>query len=178
MWTAHDVGGDPAATMEARYRAVGVESVHPDVSGGRSMVERLDGQSNAIDVAEAVRAGGYAGCWVIMIGTNDAANVAAGGVPDLDARIAALLEVTGAMPVLWVNTVSRHTDPIWSDTQMQQFNAALARATVAHPNLRVLDWASRVRPEWLTSDGLHYTTEGRIWRAAITADELARAFPG
>ena len=173
MWSAGDVGGDPAATMEARYRAVGVESVYPDVSGGRSTVERLDGQTNAIDVAEAVRAGGYAGCWVIMIGTNDAANVAAGGVPDLDARIAALLEVAGTMPVLWVNTVSRHTDPIWSDTQMQQFNAALARATAAHPNLRVLDWASRVRPEWLTSDGLHYTTEGPIWRAAITAAELA-----
>jgi hypothetical protein len=80
--------------------------------------------------------------------------------------------------VLWVNTVSRHTEPVWSDVQMQQFNAALAQAAVDHPNLRVLDWASRVRPEWLTSDGLHYTTEGRIWRAAITADGLARAFPG
>lgn len=177
MWAAADVGGDPAATMDARYGAIGVQAVHPDNSGGRSMVERLPGQANAVEVAETVRAGGYDGCWVLMIGTNDAANVGAGGTPGLDERIARLLDVIGGQPVLWVNAVSRSADPVYGDTVMQQFDAALDRAVAAHPNLRVLDWARLAQADWFAADGLHYSTLGRAWRAAVTAQALALAFP-
>ena len=177
MWTPADVGGDPAATMDARYQSVGVQRVFPDNSGGRAMVERMPDQANAVDVAESVRSGGYRGCWVIMIGTNDAANVAAGGVPGLDERIARLLGVIDGDPVLWVNVVSRSPDPVYADAVMQQFDAALNRAVAAYPNLRVLDWARLVQPEWFANDGLHYSTVGRTWRAAVTAQALALAFP-
>ncbi|HWL42789.1 MAG TPA: hypothetical protein VNQ73_07585 [Ilumatobacter sp.] len=178
MWTASDLGGDPAATMDAQYRAIGVANVFPDNSGGRSLIERMPGQSNAVDVAEAVRDGGYRGCWVIMIGTNDAANVAAGAQTGHDERIARLMAVVGDQPVLWVNAVSRSAEPVYADVAMQQFNAALDRAVAVYPNLRVLDWARFVQPDWLVGDGLHYSTAGRSWRAAITAQALALAFPG
>jgi hypothetical protein len=177
LWEPADVGGDPAATMDARYRAVGVQNVYPDNSGGRAIVERMPGQSNAVDVAEGVLAGGFSGCWVIMIGTNDAANVGAGGVPAADQRIARLLDTIGGQPVLWVNVVSRSADPVYGAAVMEQFDAALDRALGAYPNLRVLNWASLVHPDWFANDGLHYSTLGRQWRAAVTAQALALAFP-
>lgn len=178
VWDADDLGGDPAATLTARYAAVGVTQVFPDNSGGRSMVERLPGQENATEVAAAVRASGYRGCWVLMIGTNDAANVAAGGVPDLATRIAELLAITAGDPVLWVNAATRSSDPYYADVNMQAFNAALADAAGANPSVHVFDWASVVGDDWFVPDGVHYTDGGRAWRAALTARELALAFPG
>ena len=166
------MGGDPAATLEAQYRSVGVVEVFHDTSGGRSMVERLPGQTNATEVAATVRAGGYRGCWVLMVGTNDAANVAAGGVPGLDERIARMMAIVDGDPVVWVNAVSRNPDPPYATAAMEQFNAALDRAAAVHPNLRVLDWAGLAQPDWFTADGLHYTLAGRAWRAAITAQVL------
>lgn len=178
LWDASTVGGDPAATMEARYRAVGVEDVHNDTSGGRSMIERINrGQRNAIEVAEEIRASGYRGCWVLMIGTNDAANVAAGANTGPHDRIESMLAVIGEDPVLWVNTSSSSTIPFYGGDSMRSFNVALADAVARHPNLWVLDWAAVVQPDWYGPDGLHYGSTGRAWRTALTAQELAWAFP-
>ncbi len=45
-------------------------------SGGRSVIEHLDGQEDGEVVAKRIRKSGFHGCWVIALGTNDAANVA------------------------------------------------------------------------------------------------------
>jgi hypothetical protein len=45
---------------------------------GRSIVETLPGQQNGYQVATDWYSAGYRGCWVIALGTNDAADVAAG----------------------------------------------------------------------------------------------------
>jgi lysophospholipase L1-like esterase len=179
LWEASTVGGDADATMEARYRDIGVEEVYNDTSGGRSIVERINRQQrNATEVAEDLRASGFHGCWVLMIGTNDAANVAAGANLGLDARIESLLAVIGGDPVLWVNTASSSDIAWYGDDSMQAFNAALGEAATRHPNLWVLDWAAVVRPEWYGPDGLHHNAAGRAWRSALTAEALADAFPG
>lgn len=164
-------------TLGDHMRSVGVDTLHTDNSGARSMVERIGEQLNAVEVAESVRAGGFRGCWVILIGTNDAANVAAGAPTDLDTRIARLMTVIDGDPVLWVNVASQSGETYYSSADMQAFNDALGRATWVHPNLQVYDWATDVRPEWFAGDGLHYAPDGRVWRAALIAQALARAFP-
>ena len=143
------------------------------------MVERINRQQrNAIEVAEDIRAAGFHGCWVLMIGTNDAANVAAGANVGLDARIESMLAIIGADPVLWVNTASVSTIQWYGDDSMEAFNAALADAASRHVNLWVLDWAAVVQPEWYGPDGIHHDPTGRAWRTALTVQELASAFPG
>jgi lysophospholipase L1-like esterase len=178
LWDASTLGGDAGATMEAQYGAVGVEEVFNDTSGGRSMVERINRQQrNALEVAEEVRATGYHGCWVLMVGTNDAANVAAGANLGLEARIESMLAIIGGDPVLWVNTASSSSIKWYGDDSMQAFNAALADAASRHPNLWVFDWAAVVQPDWYGPDGLHHSPTGRAWRTALTAQELAVASP-
>ncbi len=61
---------------------------------------------------------------------------------------------------------------------MQAWNDTLYRIADEHPNVRVLRWSEQVLPEWFDADGIHMRTEGRIWRAAITAAALAESFPG
>ena len=156
---------------------VGVDAFYPDNAGGRSIVERLGDDPNAADVAEGVRANGFGGCWVLLLGTNDAANVAAGANVGLDERIDRMMAVIGGDPVLWVNVASISAIQHYTPADMDAFNDALARATFRYPNLRPYDWSAVVRPEWFVADGVHPNAEGRVWRAALIAQALARAFP-
>ena len=64
--------------MGQRYRDIGVATVFPDNDGARAIIEHIDSDPNALEVAQSVRDNGYHGCWVLMVGTNDAANIAAG----------------------------------------------------------------------------------------------------
>lgn len=164
-------------TLAAELAGVGVATLYPDSSPGRSMVERLGQQRTAVEVAGAVVADGFEGCWVLLVGTNDAANVAAGAPTGLDARIDRMMAVIGGAPVLWVGVASATDQPYYTPTDLQAFNEALERAADRHANLRVYDWAAEVRPEWYAGDGLHYSADGSVWRAALIARALARAFP-
>jgi hypothetical protein len=177
LWDPALMAGD-ANTMLARYRDVGVEVVFHDDSGGRSIVERIDSsQSNAAEVALRARESGFEGCCVIMIGTNDAANVAAGGVPGFDGRIRRLLEVIGSEPVLWLDAVTMVDEGPYASAVMEQWNAALRAATTDLATVEILPWTEFVRPEWFAIDGVHYGEDGRIWRSAVTALRLAEVFP-
>ena len=49
-----------------------------DISGARSVVEVLPGQINGYDAMRSITRSGFRGCWVIALGTNDTADVAAG----------------------------------------------------------------------------------------------------
>lgn len=179
LWAPEDVGGADS-TMEARYLGVGVDVVYPDVDGGRSIVETQNpSQINAYDVAAAVKSNGYEGCWVLMIGTNDAANVAAGSTIGFDERINKMLTLFGDDQVLWVDAVSLlANDPIYGSQVMKAWNEALYRLTAGHPNVAVLQWSGLVKAGWFARDGLHYNQTGNAQRAAITGAAMVEYFPG
>jgi lysophospholipase L1-like esterase len=168
---------DPAQRLAAQYQDVGVRNVQIDASGGRSIVEEMPGQINGYGVADAWYQAGFRGCWVIALGTNDTANVAAGSNTGLLARIQEMMAAAHGAPVMWVNTQTGLSAGPWSEANMQLWNQALLQASKQYPNMRIFNWAGMVQPAWHLSDGIHYTSAGYAIRAAAIADALARAFP-
>jgi GDSL-like Lipase/Acylhydrolase family len=166
-----------AQRLAAQYRDVGVRHVQIDASGGRSIVETLPGQHNGYEVATAWYSAGYRGCWVIALGTNDAADVAVGSNVGMQARIAEMMAAVHGEPVLWVNTQTDLTSGPWSEANMQQWNSALVQASAHYPNMRIFNWAGMVQPGWHLADDIHYTSAGYAIRAAAIAHALALAFP-
>ncbi len=168
---------DSAQRLAARYAAVGVTSLHIDASGGRSIVEELPGQVNGYDAARAYWNAGFRGCWVFALGTNDAANIAAGSHVGLMARIQRMMSVAHGEPVLWVNTRTELSAGPWAEANEQAWDSALVRALARYPNMRIFNWAAAAQPDWFLSDGIHYNSAGCAARAAAIAGALARAFP-
>jgi peptidoglycan/LPS O-acetylase OafA/YrhL len=160
-----------------QYRKRGVRSIHWEISGGRSIVETLDGQANAHTVAQQLAQGGYRGCWVLALGTNDTADLAVGSPVGLSARIAQMMSVIGNQPVMWVNVISLLDSGPYSEADMQEWDQALLRACPHYPNMRVYDWAAVVRRRWFINDGIHYTSAGYAARSRLIARALAEAFP-
>jgi GDSL-like Lipase/Acylhydrolase family len=168
---------NPAQRLAAQYRDVGVRHVQIDASGGRSIVEEMPDQINGYKVASAWYQQGFRGCWVIALGTNDTANVAAGSNVGLLARIQEMMAAAHGAPVMWVNTQTDLSSGPWSEANMQAWNSALVQATRQYPNMRIFNWAGMVQPGWHLSDGIHYTSAGYAIRAAAIAQALTRAFP-
>jgi peptidoglycan/LPS O-acetylase OafA/YrhL len=161
-----------------RYAEVGVKETHMEVQGARSIEERFEGEPNAQEVAAAWKAEGFKGCWVLALGTNEAADVAAGSTIGLHERIEKMMAIIGDEPVLWVNVRSLVPpgDP-YSKGGMVEWDEELERACATYPNMRVYDWASDVKDEWFIEDGIHFTSPGYAARAQLIAQALAHAFP-
>jgi lysophospholipase L1-like esterase len=163
--------------IAARYRSVGVERFLPEISGGRSMVELYRDQPNGTQVVRRQRASGYAGCIVLALGTNDAANTA-GDVAALGRRVDAMMSIIGPdLPVLWTTTKTLKDRGPYQEANMQSWTQALTEACKRHPKMRVYDWATEVHDEWFATDGIHYNSAGCRERAARIARVLARVFP-
>jgi hypothetical protein len=167
----------PAERIGARYADVGVRHLKIDASGGRSIVEEMPGQANGYKVASAWRGQGYHGCWVFALGTNDAANVAAGSNIGMMARIDEMMSVAHGAPVLWVNTKTLLPSGPYASANEQAWDNTLVKALAKYPNLRIFNWSAVAQPGWFLSDGIHYNTLGCAMRAKAIADALARAFP-
>ena len=163
--------------ISARYARVGVQTQHFEISGGRSIYERVQGAPNANEVASAWKSRGFKGCWVLALGTNETANVSAGSSIGLDQRINTMMSTIGNAPVMWVNVKSLVPTGPYSSTNMQLWNDALRRACDSYPNMRVYDWASEVQTPWFVSDGIHFTSEGYAARGKRIAQALVEAFP-
>jgi hypothetical protein len=162
----------------AQYRKVGVQHVHFQISGARSIIETWEGQPNARTVVQQLKAEDYHGCWVLALGTNDTADVYVGSPVGLSARIQQMMSLIGNQPVMWVNVISLPEAPAdYSEAQMELWNQALLRACARYPNMRVYDWAAAARPQWFISDGIHYTSAGYAARGRLIARGLAAAFP-
>jgi peptidoglycan/LPS O-acetylase OafA/YrhL len=161
-----------------RYAEVGVKETHMEVQGARSIEERFEGQPNAQEVAADWKAEGYKGCWVLALGTNEAADVAAGSTIGLRERIDKMMAIIGDEPVLWVNVRSLVPpgDP-YSKGGMVEWDEELERACATYPNMRIYDWASDVKDAWFIEDGIHFTSPGYAARAQLIAQALAHAFP-
>ena len=161
----------------ARYRAVGVERFLPEIRGARSMVEMYRDEPNATQVVRQQAASGYAGCFVLALGTNDSANTG-GDVERLGARIDAMMAIIEPdHPALWTTTRTLHDRGPYQNAHMQSWTQALTQACARHGNMRVYDWASEVQDEWFSKDGIHPGSKGCRERAARMARALARAFP-
>ena len=161
-----------------RYEEVGAREPIVDVSGARSIEERFEGEPNAAEVAEAWQREGFQGCWVLAMGTNEAANVAAGSNVGERERIDKMMAIIGDEPALWVNVRSLVPpgDP-YSKENMEKWDEELVAACALYPNMRVYDWASDVKDAWFIEDGIHFTSPGYAARAQLIAQALAHAFP-
>ena len=168
---------DPAQRLNAQLARVGATTQYIEISGARSTVETLSGQTNAYDVASQLVSEGFRGCWVLALGTNDTANIYAGSPIDRMTRIERMLSVVGDQPVLWVNLKSLLASGPYSEANMHLWNRTLVLACAGYPNMRVFDWASATKGSWFISDGTHYTSAGYAQRARLTADALVHAFP-
>ncbi|MFC0313900.1 acyltransferase family protein [Gordonia phosphorivorans] len=169
---------DPALRIGAQYQRVGAATYHSDIAGGRSSLERLDGEPNAVESIESDLARGWKGCWVMAKGINDTANVEVGGPGPVDMRIDRLMAPLKDQPVLWptISTNRLNENPAYNNRAMQRFNRALIRACKRYPNLRVYDLSGEVDDSWFL-DGVHFTPEGNAARANKLATALATLYP-
>ncbi len=168
---------DPAQRIPAQYARVGVGRSIMEVVGANSIVETLPGDENGYEIAQGLVAQGYRGCWVIALGTNDAADVYVGSSVGLAARIQRMMSLIGHEPVLWVNVKTLLSSGPYAETNMRLWDNALLAACPEYPNMRVFNWAHLANPAWFTTDGIHYTSTGSAVRAAAIADALATGFP-
>ena len=169
---------EPSERIENRYHEVGVREVHMEVQGARSIEERFEGLPNAQEVAEAWQAEGFRGCWVLALGTNEAADVSAGSNVGERERIEKMMAIIGDEPVLWVNVKTLPGAPEHYEPEgMEVWDEELERACPGYPNMRIYDWAGDVKDAWFIEDGVHFTSPGYAARAQLIAQALAHAFP-
>ncbi|QTI67269.1 hypothetical protein [Gordonia polyisoprenivorans] len=104
-------------------------------------------------------------CYVVALGTNDAAAVAAGASVNAAQRIEKVMAIANGRPVLWPTV--KTTDAARSHTgfapeAMTAFDQALDAATAAYPNLTVFDWAAQASDSLFYPEGIHYTPDGTM----------------
>ncbi|MCF8611336.1 GDSL-type esterase/lipase family protein [Gordonia sp. HY285] len=178
------IGIDSASKVSAegdrltpQYQRVGVERVTLDAGGGRSIVEKVDGEPNAVDAIDSQLARGNRGCWVIAMGVNDAANIAVGSKVKADERIDRVMKKLDGQNVLWPTVMtSDPSNAAYAPKNMTAFNDALKRAAARYPNLKIYDFAAESQPSWHTDDGIHFNATGTAQRNRLFATALATAF--
>jgi len=163
--------------IAAQYARVGATTAHLEVAGARSIYENFEGEPNAQEVAAAWKNEGFKGCWVIAMGTNEAANVAAGSNFTYDDRIESMMSTIGDEPVLWINVKSLVPSGPYAEANMASWDKALREACDRYPNMRIYNWAADVQDKWFIPDGIHFTSEGYAARGRLIADALLEAFP-
>jgi peptidoglycan/LPS O-acetylase OafA/YrhL len=175
--TSHEYLPRRYERIEARFAHVGATVQHYEISGARSIVETYEGEPNAEEAAQHWKRNRYRGCWVLGLGTNDAADVYVGSNVDMKERINRMMSTIGRQPVLWVDVKSLEESGPYAEHNMQLWDEALRESCGRYPNMRVFDWASAVKDEWFIDDGIHFTSPGYKARALLIARALARAFP-
>jgi len=168
---------DPEDRLDAQFTRVGVPTQKFDISGARSIYERVDGAPNAEEAAQAIKDAGFDGCWVFGMGTNDTANQFVGSTIDSADRIGRMMAVVGDEPALWINVRTLETTGPYAEVNMEEWNSALEDACQSYPNMRIWDWSSKVKDEWFIDDGIHFTSDGYTVRARGIANALGKAFP-
>lgn len=162
----------------SKLGAIGVADVRLDISGGRSIVETLPGQINGTDAIAALRAGGFDGCWIVALGTNDAANISAGSNADAANRVDRIINATGGGRLLWINASTITTSGHWARNNTVQWNNDLAALLAGRGNVGLADWDSLASQNaWFVSDGIHPNSAGLTARAQFFADSLRAFFP-
>lgn len=175
--TSHEYLPRRYERIEARFAHVGAAVQHYEISGARSIAETYEGEPNAEEAARRWKRKGYRGCWVLGLGTNDAADVYVGSNVDMKERVNRMMSTIGRQPVLWVDVKSLEGSGPYAEQNMRRWDQALRESCARYPNMRIFDWASAVRDKWFIADGIHFTSPGYKARALLIARALARAFP-
>ena len=169
----------------ATYRSQGFQRVQWSAARGRSMHApgRAPDKTSGLEAARKARswskARGLQPCWVIALGTNDAAG---GSSRQLTRGIRKMLEIIDGDPAVWVNVWMFDTAPDTKFTAANslRFNRLLASEAAKVDNLTVLDWAGFAQPfqrRWYRPDHLHLNKLGLLNRArfvGIRATALLR----
>jgi peptidoglycan/LPS O-acetylase OafA/YrhL len=163
--------------LVAQLHDIGVGVVHPEISGARSIVETYKGLPNAAAVARGYIAGGYRGCWILALGTNDVADVQVGSNVGLPERIDRMMSIIGDQPVLWVDAATLVAAGSYAEQHMEQWNQHLLAACHRYPNMRIFDWSAYAKRQFFIPDGVHYYSPGYLSRSFRIAHGLAHAFP-
>ncbi len=111
------------------------------------------------------------------MGTNEAANVAAGSNFSYDDRIESMMSTIGDEPVMWVNVKSLVPNGPYAEANMKSWDEALLAACDRYPNMRIYNWAADVKDDWFIPDGIHFTSEGYAARGAPDRRRAAGIVP-
>lgn len=167
---------DPGQRLDAQFARVGIEISHIEVKGGRSMVEHRKGNENGVMVARRLRDSGFKGCWIIALGTNDAANFAAGSPTSPAKRVSRMMGIIGDDPVIWVDVITIKKTGHWNLRNMHAWNQALEGALSSYKNAKIYKWSEVVARDWWAKDGIHYNSKGYSARAELVAEALDDGF--
>ncbi len=168
--------------LGAAYADAGI-AAQLNAYGGRAILQKLpDDPMTGKNAALEFRDAGFSGCWVIALGTNDTANIAAGATPGRAGAIDQMMTAIGptnGRPVMWVNTFTTRTTGYWMNSNMVLWNTALTDAKARWPSLVVYDWAAIAdggsEPY---VDGIHHSTAGYTVRnRAISRAAAALTLP-
>ncbi len=168
---------NPSNLLWNQLAKVGVTTTHAEVSGARSIVEVYHGIPDAATVARNYIAQGYHGCWVLALGTNEAADVAVGSNVGLQGRIERMMKIIGNQPVLWMDAVTLLSATPYAESGMRRWDEDLLSACTRYPNMRIVDWAAHAKRKWFIPDGIHYYSPGAVARNQVDAKGLVQAFP-
>jgi peptidoglycan/LPS O-acetylase OafA/YrhL len=168
---------DPKLRLQAQLADIGVRTVYSEISGARSIVEIFNGIPNAATVARSHISAGFKGCWILALGTNEAADVNVGSNVGLVDRINRMMSIIGNQPVLWIDAITLLSSSPYADSGMQNWNQDLLAACGRHPNMRIFDWGGHAKRSYFISDGIHYYSPGYVARSNLFARALAEAFP-
>ena len=168
-------------SLTAAYQQVGAKA-RIDAYGGRAIKQKIpEDPRTGKSAAAAFVAQGFKGCWVVALGTNDTANIAAGAwytrVEAIDEMMNAI-DPTGVELVVWVNTYTTRATGYYGNANMVLWNEALEEAKGHWSNMRIYDWASEAATGNAPySDGIHHTAAGNEVRNAAIARALVNLFP-
>ena len=136
-------------------------------------IEHLDGQLGGEEVARKVRRNGFEGCWVVALGTNDAANVAVGSAYGYSERIDRMMAIIGDDPVLWVDVKTLRDRGPYASAEHAPVQPGAGQGPRPLPG-RCGSTTGRdaVADQWFDGDGIHYTSDGYAYR--VGADRRRR----
>lgn len=119
-----------------------------------------------LDAAKAFEAQGRLGNLVVIaLGTNGPI----AGYERYEVQTRQLLEYLGdSRHIFWVNVYCPHLT--WQETN----NNYIKKLAAEHGNLHEVDWYGLIsqHPEWLTEDGIHPNSEGRVQYAKLIHDRI------
>lgn len=174
---------NPADNATKTYTATGATKVTNSSFGARATNQGYQDYPSGNDSIREILSGGIDkdSCFVIALGTNDAANMNVYGGTDYDTHIRATMDIIGPKyPVLWITTVvNPNGSPRWyTKDVMDAWNAELYRQQKRYPNMWVYPWDKDMRPEWfITGDGVHCNTIGNSERSRRFAQAVVNAWP-
>ncbi|MCI6573847.1 MAG: acyltransferase family protein [Actinomycetaceae bacterium] len=165
------------------YAATGAHKVVNSSFGARATNQGYeDSPSGNESLRQLIDAGVDSdACFVIALGTNDAANMNVEGKDRSSEHIETTMDIIGPHhPVLWITTIVNPAGaPRWYDKAvMDSWNSALYAELKTHPNMWVYPWDKDVRPNWfIEGDGVHYNQEGSSERSHRFAQAVINAWP-